>query len=121
LNRNVSTLPIKCVTYQNIKEIEQIPNYKHQIPNKSQIPISNDQNTRSSSEGDGDFVLGSAIESQFTALNYFCLDKLGVIWIISRLIFCPPKAEEFICYLCFVICDLRSFKAHDNITSALDE
>jgi hypothetical protein len=67
--------------------IKQITNYKHQIPNKSQIPISNDQNTLLPSERDGDFVLGATIESQFTDLKLCRLDNLGGLWINFRLIF----------------------------------
>ncbi len=67
--------------------MEQITNYKHQIPNKSQITNSNDQNTLPPSKGGGDFVLGATIESQFTAIKLCRLDNIGGLWINFSLIF----------------------------------
>ncbi len=68
--------------------------------------------------GDGDFDLGSTIESQFTDLKLCCLDNLGSLWINFRLIFWI----WFIgIYLWFVICYLwftesqGSLRHHDDI------
>jgi hypothetical protein len=67
----------KCETNSNSIKLGQITNFKHQIPNKSQIPIFNDQNTFPPSEEDGDFVLGPAKESQFTDLKLCSLGNPG--------------------------------------------
>jgi hypothetical protein len=83
------------------RQQKKIPNHKHQIPNKSQIPIPNDQNIHS---------------SQHLSLRKGCPAGNFVIWHKIRLTPSDKNAWVsgvwnfefwllgFVCYLEFVIC-----------------